>query len=142
MNKLTCVFTTEEHIDYVLKHLHKRLRNDLRYANECGFYLKDEAMKTNATVTYLYDGTPVAIVKVPNDKDTTIWVFFTNDAIKLRFLLHKTVKKVTDRLTTDFTFLKTVCRKNNDISLRWLKSLGFEVLGNHIEGNFFYLEKR
>ncbi|GFO72895.1 hypothetical protein BJAS_P3431 [Bathymodiolus japonicus methanotrophic gill symbiont] len=142
MNKLKCVFTTEQHVDYVLKNLHPRLKNDLLYAVRCGFHLKDEAMKHNSAVTYVYDGIPVAIAKVPNHEDTTIWVFFTKDAINLRFCLHKNVRKILNGLTKEFKFLKTVCRRNNDISLRWLKSLGFEVLDNHIEGNFLYMEKR
>ena len=119
------------HVERVLADISPISKRDVDNAISCGYDFVKDALKMGRCVTILINNIPAAIIKIPNISNVNdfVWVIFTNRVMKLHRQLHRETIRILRLWLEKYSAIRTTCLKDNLISFRWLKRLGFVEIG-------------
>lgn len=134
INKRECVKlmrSNASHVERVLDDISPISRRDVENARSCGYDFVKDALKMGRCVTILIDDIPAAIIKLPSSSNVNdfVWVIFTNRVMKLHRQLHRETIRILRLWVKKYSSVRTTCLRDNAISFKWLKRLGFTEIG-------------
>ncbi|GFO72915.1 hypothetical protein BJAS_P3452 [Bathymodiolus japonicus methanotrophic gill symbiont] len=140
MNELTVLPSTSEHFDYIRDNLTSVCRSISLSCDDLGYFYEDtdqESLDNNRAFTYLIEDEPVAIVSLPDNSDTDvyIWAIFTDRASKNKYRMIRNCRQILERLKSQFNFIRTSCMSGDDKLYKWHLALGFRDIDTDINGN-------
>ncbi|GFO73255.1 hypothetical protein BJAS_P3967 [Bathymodiolus japonicus methanotrophic gill symbiont] len=134
--------TTASHVETVLADLSPISAKDVEKCLVSGYDFKSDMLNNKRCLSIIMDDKPCAVIKIPNADDINdiVWVMLTNEAMKQPFRLHRETFKMVRLWVKRFGGVRTTCIKTNKVSIRWLLSLGFAVIGQRDDNGDFVLE--
>jgi hypothetical protein len=74
-----------------------------------------------------------------------LWMVATDDIVKAKYQFIKRSKAFVNRMLNDYPYLYNMVHSDNQLSIQWLKYLGFTIepdaVGPNCEFHFFWMEK-